>query len=94
MPKLEILTHVRKLVLDSANIITDEFCIFSDRECLSSFDWIFVRPMLQRIFLGSPVLVVMGRDSSSKGCGFESWHHIQEGHFSLIFVVKIVMMFV
>ena len=35
---------------------------------------------------GSPGLVVMGDDSSSKGCGFESWHHILDGHdiFTLI----------
>ena len=24
--------------------------------------------------------MVMGRDSRSKGCGFESQHHIQDGH--------------
>ena len=40
---------------------------------------------------GSPGLVVMGRDSRSKGCGFESWHCILDGHFSHIIVVKIVM---
>ena len=38
---------------------------------------------------GSPGLVVMGGDSRSKGCGFESRHCILEGHFSHIFVVKI-----
>ena len=43
---------------------------------------------------GSPGLVVMGRDSRSEGCGFESWHCILDGHFSQIFVVKNVMMFV
>ena len=36
-------------------------------------------------------LVAMGRDSRSKGRGFESWHHILDGHFSHVFVVKIVM---
>ena len=30
---------------------------------------------------GSPGLVVMGRDSRSEGCGFESQHRIREGHF-------------
>ena len=29
----------------------------------------------------SPGLVVMGRDSRSEGCGFESRHRIQYGHF-------------
>ena len=29
---------------------------------------------------GSPGLVVMGGDSCSKGCGFESWHRILDGH--------------
>ena len=33
--------------------------------------------------------MVMGGDSRSEGCGFESWHHILDGHFSHIFVVKI-----
>ena len=42
---------------------------------------------------GSPGLVVMGRDSP-EGCGFESQHRILDGHFSQIFVVKIVMIFV
>ena len=40
---------------------------------------------------GSPGLVVIGRDSRSKGRGFESRHRILDGHFSHIFVVKIVM---
>ena len=43
---------------------------------------------------GSPGLVVMGRDSRSKGRGFESRHGILDGNFSPISVVKIVMMFV
>ena len=42
---------------------------------------------------GSPGLVGMGGDSCSEGRGFESWHCILDGHFSHIFVVKIVMMF-
>ena len=37
--------------------------------------------------------MVMGRDSLSKVCGFESQHRILDGHFSRVFVVKIVMMF-
>ena len=32
----------------------------------------------------------MGGDSSSNGRGFESKHHILDGHFSHLFVVKIV----
>ena len=40
---------------------------------------------------GSPGLVVMGGDSCSEGCGFESQHCILAGHFSYIFVDKIVM---
>ena len=38
--------------------------------------------------------MVMGGDSISEGCGFESQHRKLGGHFSHIFVVKIVMMFV
>ena len=38
--------------------------------------------------------MVMGGDSCSEGSGFKSQHCILEGHFSHIFVVKIVMMFV
>ena len=41
---------------------------------------------------GSPGLVVMGRDSCSEGRGFESRHHILDGHFSHLFVVKIVLL--
>ena len=40
---------------------------------------------------GSPGLVVMGWDSCSEGRGFESQHHILDGHFSRWFVVKIVV---
>ena len=36
-------------------------------------------------------LVVMGGDSCSEGCRFESQHHMLDGHFWHIFVVKIVM---
>ena len=32
--------------------------------------------------------MVMGGDSHSKGRGFESRHHILDGHFSHIFLVK------
>ena len=39
---------------------------------------------------GSPGLVVMGRDSSSKGHGFDSRRRILDGHFSHLFFVKIV----
>ena len=34
--------------------------------------------------------MVMGGDSCTEGRGFESQHHILVGHFSQIFVVKIV----
>ena len=40
---------------------------------------------------GCPGLVVMGGDSCPEGLGFESLHHILDGHFSHIFVVKIVL---
>ena len=43
---------------------------------------------------GSPGLVVMRRDSCSEGRGFESRHRILDGHFSHLYVVKIVMMFI
>ena len=36
----------------------------------------------------------MGGDSCSKGHEFESQHRIMDGHFSHLFVVTIVMMFV
>ena len=35
--------------------------------------------------------MVMGGDSCSKGHEFESCHYILDGHFSHLFVVKIVM---
>ena len=35
--------------------------------------------------------MVMGDNSCSKGCGFESWCHILDGHVSKWFVVKIVL---
>ena len=37
--------------------------------------------------------MAMGGESFSKGRGFKSWHHILDGHFSHVFVVKIVMFF-
>ena len=37
---------------------------------------------------GSPGLLVMGEDSWSEGCGFESQTRILDGHFSQIFVVN------
>ena len=42
---------------------------------------------------GSPGLVVMGGDSSSKGCEFKSQCCILDGHdiFSHLIVVKIIM---
>ena len=38
-----------------------------------------------------PGLVVTGVDLCVRGCGFESRHHILDGHFSHLFVVKIVL---
>ena len=38
---------------------------------------------------GSPGLVVMGGDSCSKGRGFESLHHILDGHFFTLICCKI-----
>ena len=35
--------------------------------------------------------MVMGGDSCSKGHEFESPHHLLDGHFSHLFVVKIVI---
>ena len=35
--------------------------------------------------------MVMGGDSRSKGCGFESRDRILDGHFSHLSVVKIVI---
>ena len=40
---------------------------------------------------GSPGIVVMEVDSCTEGRGFESQNHILDGHFSHIFVLKIVM---
>ena len=37
--------------------------------------------------------MVMGRDSRSNGRRFESRHHILDGHFSHIFVVKLYCLF-
>ena len=42
----------------------------------------------------SPGLVVIGGGSCSKGHEFESRHHILDGYFSHLFVVRIVMFFV
>ena len=39
----------------------------------------------------SPGLVVMVGDSCPEGRGFESQHHLLDGHFSHLFVVKMVM---
>ena len=42
---------------------------------------------------GSPGLMVMRGDSCSEGRGFKSPHCKLDGHFSHLFVVKIVMLF-
>ena len=39
---------------------------------------------------GSPGLVVMRGGSCPEGRGFESQHHVLDGHFLHLFVVKIV----
>ena len=49
---------------------------------------IYDRKIFIRLATG---LVVMGGDSCSKGCEFESWHCLLDAHFSHLFVVKIVM---
>ena len=41
----------------------------------------------------SPGLVVMGGDSCSEGCGFKSHHHVLDGYFSHLFVVKFYCLF-
>ena len=49
---------------------------------------------LSRILGGSPGLLVMGDDSCSESCGFESWRHILDGNWDIFlhgFVVKIVL---
>ena len=43
--------------------------------------------------IGSSGVVVMGGDSCSKGCGFESQHHVLNGHFSHLFDVKLRRLF-
>ena len=76
------------------------------RKCLKIFDLIYlsldvlnrewiasaVIGMLQRkVSYGrSPGLVVMGRDSRSKGLGFESRHHKLDGHFFISIFCKIL----
>ena len=42
---------------------------------------------------GSPCLVVMEGDSCNKGCEFESWYHILDGHYFTFICCKIVMCF-
>ena len=48
-------------------------------------------PTIGDVLGGSLGLVVMGGNSCTDGCGFESQHHILDGHFSHVFGVKIVM---
>ena len=38
-------------------------------------------PIIKAMVTGSPGIVVMGRDLHSEGHGFESRHHILDGHF-------------
>ena len=58
-----------------------------------------IKKKLKYFLDGNRGLVVMGGDSCSEGCGFESQHQILEhqildGHFSHLFVIKIVMIVV
>ena len=46
---------------------------------------------MTKLMDGSPGLVVMGGDSCSKGHEFESKYRVLDGHFSNLFVGKIVM---
>ena len=46
---------------------------------------------LHTLYGRSPGLVFMGDDSCSKDHVFESRRHILDGHFSHLFVVKIVL---
>ena len=66
------------LGFDSLEVFCSKFRVFSEQ--------------MQRMGKqgGSPGIVVMGRDSRSKGRGFDSWRRILDGHFSHLFVVKIV----
>ena len=59
-------------------------------ELFSRWRWTNGSTQSQTSMGGSPGLVVMGGDSCTEGRGFESQHHILVGHFSQIFVVKIV----
>ena len=43
---------------------------------------------ISNVLGGSPGLVVMGRDSHTEGRGFESRHHILDGHFFTYFCCK------
>ena len=69
---------------------TPSIPLMSDLEIISQL-LIFYRNVAKNKSTG---LVVMGYDSCSRGCGFESRHRILVGYFSHIFVVTIIMMFV
>ena len=56
-----------------------------------SCDKLFIQLYILCAWVGGPGLVVMGRDSCPEGRVFESQHCILDGHFSHLFVVKIVM---
>ena len=53
--------------------------------------WAYCQCPGAKVTNGSPGLMVMGDDSCSRGCGFESRHHILDGYFSHWFVGKIVL---
>ena len=44
--------------------------------------------LVYKLIGGSPGLVVMGRESQSDGCGFESQHYLLEGHFFTLICYK------
>ena len=54
-------------------------------------EWAIIKA---KVLGGSPGLVVMGGGSHSEGRGLETRHHILDGHFPHLFVVKIVVTFV
>ena len=48
-----------------------------------------IKKKLKYFLDGNRGVVVMGGDSCSEGCGFESRHHTLDGHILHTFVVKL-----
>ena len=65
------------------------FCLYqlSQKRIMAEQTWLIWH---KKLLGGSSGLVVMGGDSCSEGHQFESQHCILNGHFSHVFVVKIV----